>query len=122
MIIYVDIDETICTNEPDRDYAKAKPINIKTPTMMNGRILGSVYFNTGALLVRLILAFGDCGRNRQTKRPFKNARTAISHKGKSSEKTASPLSAGPKIEPRLLAAPEAPIPLVRFSTVVISAM
>jgi hypothetical protein len=26
MIIYVDIDETICTNEPDRDYAKAKPI------------------------------------------------------------------------------------------------
>jgi len=26
MIIYVDIDETICTNESDRDYAKAKPI------------------------------------------------------------------------------------------------
>ena len=26
MIIYVDIDETICTNEPDREYSKAKPI------------------------------------------------------------------------------------------------
>jgi len=31
MIIYVDIDETICTNDRDRDYTKAKPIhaNIK---------------------------------------------------------------------------------------------
>ena len=26
MIIYVDIDETICTNSDDRDYAKAQPI------------------------------------------------------------------------------------------------
>ena len=26
MIIYVDIDETICTNEENRDYSKAKPI------------------------------------------------------------------------------------------------
>ncbi len=26
MIIYVDIDETICTNEANRDYSKAKPI------------------------------------------------------------------------------------------------
>ena len=31
MIIYVDIDETICVSPDDRDYAKAKPIkkNIK---------------------------------------------------------------------------------------------
>ena len=31
MKIYVDIDETICENEPDRDYSKATPIfeNIK---------------------------------------------------------------------------------------------
>lgn len=27
MIIYIDIDETICTNDEDRDYSKAKPIN-----------------------------------------------------------------------------------------------
>ena len=26
MILYVDIDETICTSPDDRDYAKAKPI------------------------------------------------------------------------------------------------
>ncbi len=26
MIIYVDVDETICLNEPDRDYSKAVPI------------------------------------------------------------------------------------------------
>ena len=26
MIIYVDIDETICETPPDRDYAKAVPI------------------------------------------------------------------------------------------------
>ena len=26
MIIYVDIDETICENEKDRDYSKARPI------------------------------------------------------------------------------------------------
>ncbi len=28
MRIFVDIDETICTNESDRDYSKAKPIKI----------------------------------------------------------------------------------------------
>jgi len=27
VIIYIDIDETICTNDEDRDYSKAKPIN-----------------------------------------------------------------------------------------------
>ena len=27
MIIFVDIDETICTNSKDRDYSKAKPID-----------------------------------------------------------------------------------------------
>jgi len=26
MILYVDIDETICISPPDRDYSKAKPI------------------------------------------------------------------------------------------------
>ena len=26
MVIFVDIDETICVNEADRDYAKARPI------------------------------------------------------------------------------------------------
>ena len=27
MIIYVDIDETICNNESNREYSKARPIN-----------------------------------------------------------------------------------------------
>ena len=28
MRVFVDIDETICTNDSDRDYSKAKPIKI----------------------------------------------------------------------------------------------
>ena len=29
MILYVDIDETICTTPPDRDYAKSSPIKAR---------------------------------------------------------------------------------------------
>ena len=35
MIIYVDIDETICTKSEDLDYAKAKPIFERIKTINN---------------------------------------------------------------------------------------
>ena len=46
MKIFIDIDETICLNNDDRDYNKAKPIK-KNIAKMNALLILDIILHTG---------------------------------------------------------------------------
>ena len=99
----------------------AKPVNSATPAIIKGKIRRSEYRSLKLFLYFSFL-LGDGGKNLSAKSPLRNAKSPTNQRGSSNDIVASPLNAGPTIEPKLFAAPAAPIPLVRDPTSVISAM
>ena len=90
--------------------------------MTKGRIRSSLYRTFTALVGDPLSILGASGKKRQTNTPLMNASAAINQSGNNNETNAKMVSAGPMIEPRLFAAPAAPMPFVLLAGVVMSAI